>query len=224
MLLGVLSDTHGTLPSTRGWPDFDLFVHAGDVGPSPTNTAADREVQHAWTPQFRSWIDSISAREKLVLPGNHDLLFEADRGESIADLAWFGAELQIESMALYSNAWTHHDPVIFPFPWAFGAAEEELRERFAAIPSSAAILVTHSPAAGTLDNTPGREVGSSALRDRLGELPGVRLHVHGHAHDSGGHWVRRGDRLVVNAARCLLAVEWDPVAGVAEEPRLLTRF
>ena len=58
----------------------------------------------------------------------------------------------------------------------------------------------------------------------LRELPGVRLHLHGHAHDSGGGWERRGDRLVVNGARSLVAVEWDPRTVSAGEPRVVTRF
>ena len=77
----------------------------------------------------------------------------------------------------------------FSLPWMGGVFEkpEEViardLERIANFLDDRTVLVTHSPAVGTLDGP--HRIGSQSLRDLLDRNP-VRAHIHGHSHAGFG--------------------------------------
>ena len=209
MLIGIISDTHGELPDHTWWPKLDLFIHAGDVAPNPSNSRDDVEIQMAWGSHFQSWIGGVKAACKVIVPGNHDLLFEQQCGLGNCVDALYLHDRGITEIKLFGTAWTHHDTARFRFSWAYGDQEERLNGKFARIPLTTKILITHSPVVHELDNPVGMEVGSLALRRRMAQLENVRLHIHGHAHSAGGQYQQRSNRLVINAANHFIWFNWD---------------
>jgi Icc-related predicted phosphoesterase len=65
-----------------------------------------------------------------------------------------------------------------------------------------AILISHGPVYGILDETLRKKhVGCVALKDRVANLPNLRLYVSGHIHEAYGA-EKHGDVLYVNACTC----------------------
>lgn len=224
MLIGATSDTHGQLPDPTGWPCFDLFIHAGDIAPNPTNSTRDVEIQRAWLPELWQWLERIQARQVLLIPGNHDLWWDTPGLPAFPERVRHGSELEWPELRLAASSWTVHDPEIFPFPWAFGASESGLEQRFSSLPTGIEILVTHSPASEALDNSPSRAVRSEALGRCLAERSDISLHLHGHAHEGGGRWTTTDGRLTINAARHVMTVEFEVVRPAVATPTVLARF
>lgn len=209
LLIGIISDTHGELPDHSWWPQLDLFIHAGDVAPNPSNTCGDIEIQKAWRSHFQSWIVGVKATCKVIVPGNHDLLFEQQRSLGFCADARYLHDTSITGIQLFGTGWTYHNTTRFGFPWAYGDQEEGLEEKFVRIPESTQILVTHSPVLHELDNPIGMEVGSLSLRRRIAQLENIRLHIHGHAHSAGGQHQHQSNHLVINAANHFIWFDWD---------------
>lgn len=89
--------------------------------------------------------------------------------------------------------------------WAFNLPRgQKLAEKWAMIPDSTQILITHSPPFGILDKLPGREgdnVGCEALMERVHTLPCLQVHIFGHVHSAHGQVQRNGIRFI-NASIC----------------------
>lgn len=87
---------------------------------------------------------------------------------------------------------------VTPFgAWSYDLSEEEGAELLAGCPEGA-VLVTHSPPYGHLDEAGGKSLGSSAVLEAIGRAR-PSLVVCGHIH---GHWEERsreGDTPIVNA-------------------------
>jgi Icc-related predicted phosphoesterase len=63
----------------------------------------------------------------------------------------------------------------------------EIAEKWALIPADVQVLITHGPPHGILDVVarPRRKhAGCEAMRDRIAELPDLRLHAFGHIHEA----------------------------------------
>ena len=206
MRIGAVSDTHGDLPDPIAWPTFDLFIHAGDAAPSPTNSDEDRRVQRAWIPEFARWLDRIRATTKVYVPGNHDLFMDGSDEPPALDAHVLTFD-RLPGTRLFGCSWTRLDADVFPFPWSFGEPEAALSRRFEAIPDDTEILVSHAGIREVLDNAPGRLVGSEALATRARRLQSLRLVIHGHAHASGGKHAERDGVIWVNAARHVVTLE-----------------
>jgi len=194
-----LSDTH--CAGSEGQievPDGDLLIHAGDLTYRGTEGEVGREL---------GWIDSLPHKHKVVVPGNHDWLFDPNR--PYAFRGWLLPQgpidglmanfptitllidqaTTIEGFKVYGSPWQpwFHD-------WAFNfprhdPGHETAQATWAKIPDDTQILVTHSPPNGILDSTyPDDErAGDIELRRRIDLLDGsLRLHVFGHLHESAG--------------------------------------
>jgi len=114
----------------------------------------------------------------------------------------------MDNLRLFGSSWTYWDRSVFAPPWAFGADESCLGERFAEIPEGTEILVCHAGARGVLDNAPGREVGSTSLKRRVALLAGLRLFIHGHAHEAEVRQQVADGALWINVAERMVAVAW----------------
>ena len=172
-----ISDTHGQHAKVSV-PDGDLLIHAGDFMAFGTKP---KEII-----QFNQWLGTLPHPYKVVIAGNHDVMFERhsatarellknaiyleNSGTEIAGLNIWGSPVQPE----FNN-------------WAFNVARgAAIRRYWEMIPLDTDILVTHGPPFGMLDQ-------SNPSSDHLGceELALVvekikpRLHIFGHIH--GGH-------------------------------------
>jgi predicted phosphodiesterase len=195
-----LSDTH--CAGSEGKievPDGDLLIHAGDLTYRGTQGEVEREL---------AWIDSLPHKHKVVVPGNHDWLFDPNRpasfrgwllpqGVSVDDLMsrfptitpLIDQSATIEGFKVYGSPWQP-----WFYDWAFNfprhdPGHETAKATWAKIPDDTQILVTHSPPRGILDLTYGGEdtrAGCPELWKRIEALDHLRLHVFGHLHESYG--------------------------------------
>jgi Icc-related predicted phosphoesterase len=88
---------------------------------------------------------------------------------------------------------------VTPFgSWSFDFSEDQARQLLANCPSDA-VLVSHSPPKGAADeDSSGKSLGSSAVRDAILQLK-PRLVVCGHIHASAKRICKINDCPVINA-------------------------
>jgi predicted phosphodiesterase len=202
-----LSDTHD-LHDRLAVPDGDVLVHAGDF----TGRGSPAEVE-----AFGAFLARLPHREKIVVAGNHDFLFERepDRArELLGDVTYLlDSGVRVGGLAFWGSPWQpwFHD-------WAFNLRRgAPLAAKWALVPDETDVLVTHGPPMGVLDLTfHGRMVGCEALETALARIR-PRLHVFGHIHEAYGTH-RANGILSVNASNCDLryrpvqppvVVDWD---------------
>jgi predicted phosphodiesterase len=213
--LVCLSDTHN-LHGRVDVPDGDVLLHAGDF----TARGTVREVE-----AFGAFLARLPHREKIVIAGNHDFLFQRDPERAralLGDVTYLEDSLaRIGSLTVWGSPWQpwFHD-------WAFNLPRgTPLAEKWALVPESVGVLVTHGPPLGVLDTTfDGSRVGCEELARALQRIR-PRMHLFGHIHEAYG--TERADGILsVNACACDLryraahppvVVDWD-----GEELRLVS--
>lgn len=196
--LVILSDTHG-LHDRLTVPEGDVLLHAGDLTPR------GRVEEVAAVGNF---LAQLPHREKVVIAGNHDFLFEREperARELLGGLTYLqdsGAE--VAGLQVWGSPWQpwFHD-------WAFHVRRVvELGAIWSLVPAGVDVLLTHGPPHGILDRThTGEPVGCEELTRALDRIR-PRLHAFGHIHEAYGT-ERRGETLYVNACNCNL--EYDPI-------------
>lgn len=191
-----ISDTHNR-QGKFDVPDGDVLIHAGDL----TGRGTEAEVRSAI-----AWLEALPHRDKVVIAGNHDFLFERENAlaRSLVTRATYleDSETTVQGLRVWGSPWQP-----WFMDWAFNLARgAALREKWARIPEGIDILVTHGPPMGTLDETFGGErAGCEQLRDRLAAMrEPPRLHVFGHIHEGHGV-VRTPPTTYVNASICDVA-------------------
>jgi Icc-related predicted phosphoesterase len=185
----IVSDTHGRHRRVEV-PDGDLLIHAGDF------TAGGR-----WSDvdEIDDWLGGFSHDQKIVVAGNCDGCCEgaADEVRSRLTHATYLMDEAVEfrGLTIWGSPWQpEFMNLAFNLPRG-----EALAERWAQMPDSVDILVTHGPPAGILDRTSrGERVGDEALRRRADEVS-PKLHAFGHVHESSGR-EDSGDTTFINAA------------------------
>jgi len=194
-----ISDTHG-FHDRINLPDGDVLIHAGDL----TSDGKQDQIFDAF-----AWLARQHFKRIIVTPGNHEFGLE--------QLPHLGAVLQskfpnveilvdsettIDGLRVYGSPWQPwFNNWAFNFlPGPAGIAQAE--EKWSHIPDDIAILITHGPSRGILDETLKRKhVGCEAMSARIAQLPQLRLHVFGHVHEA--HGIERiGEVLHVNACIC----------------------
>lgn len=194
------SDLHGFLPDI---PECDILLVAGDIaGPSEIFYQM-RELYDNFIP----WLNSVKAKKKIIVAGNHDLIFQRavhllpkwpddviylqDDGVTLEGLNFYGTPWQLEFC-----------------DWAFNLTEEQLAERWAMIPETTDVLITHSPPYGYGDNMiGGKRLGSPSLTKRIKEVKPI-LHVFGHVHFGYGRYeIPVGDNKYTTACNVALCGE-----------------
>ncbi len=174
--LVCVADTHG-FHRKLVLPAGDILIHAGDFDGRTVEQVDD----------FNAWLGTLSFRHKLVIAGNHDLLFDRDPKLARAHLTE-AVYLQDSGVRLEGlNFWGSPVNSILGEEWAFGRERgSAIRKHWDRIPETTDVLITHEAPYGTLDKNDilGRHQGCQNL---LGALLRVKpkLHVFGHIH--GGH-------------------------------------
>ena len=203
MKIHAISDTH-CKHSHYTMPGGDILVHSGDC----TN--------HGWLEEainFLNWFEKQDYSYLILVPGNHDWIFETHR-------ALMEAECRTRNITLLNDSGITIEGLNF---WgspvqprycdlAFNRDRgEDIRRHWDLIPVDTDILITHGPPAGILDVNPrGQMIGCHDLLQQINKT-NVRLHIFGHIHWSRGH-MKIGDKLFVNAAS--LSEQHQTVRGV----------
>lgn len=209
MKIVCISDTHN-LHDKIVVPEGDVLIHAGDA----TMRGYPHEVR-----AFLRWFSALPHPVKVFVPGNHDALFDTKNKQfgpetrRIIEAEYPTVEvLRDRYITLQNGMIVHGSPWLsglmhWPFGWkSFDGRMAE----YMAIPDEVDILVTHGPQHGVLDKYQGFVLGDEALALRIPQLTRLKLHVHGHIHESYGlkdHLRTRSDGTTVmwttvNAAIC----------------------
>ncbi len=183
-----ISDTHGQHAAVR-LPNGDVLIHAGDF-----MTHGDRLSEIA---SFNHWLSMQPHRHKIVIAGNHDLLFESDpllaRAQLTAATYLENSAVEIEGLRFWGSP---QQPRFLD--WAFNVDRgPAIRRYWDMIPGETDILITHGPPFGILDTiTPsGEHLGCEELTVAVQRVR-PQLHVFGHIHGGHGKCEQDGIRYV----------------------------
>ena len=190
--LVLISDTHLWQPSDL--PQGDILVHAGDM----TMEGSLSEVA-----SIATWLGNLPGyTHKVVVPGNHDWLFQRDQATARLLLQEKGIILLMNDAIELLGLRFYGSPDTPEFcNWAFNHPRgQELARIWSRIPTNTDVLVTHGPAKGTLDsvgriadetygvyaeeNMTYEHVGCADLAARISQLK-LKAHVFGHVHRPG---------------------------------------
>lgn len=215
MKVVCISDTH-CQHKFVDVPEGDILVHSGDF-------LGRGDMAELF--KFNAWLTNQPHKYKIVVPGNHDKIFE--KNEGMARGALSGAThilidkyVEIEGLKIYGSPWQPEFN-----NWAFNLPRgEALKEKWSLIPENLDLLITHGPPKGILDTFPDWEVfdytfthlpkdqwvprkiqvqksvGCEELLEAVMRVK-PKYHVFGHIHDSYGTKVVDGTTFV-NASIC----------------------
>lgn len=192
MRVVCLSDTHER-HAEIDVPDGDLLLHAGDF----TGKGDIKAILN-----FAAWMGSLPHPHKVVIPGNHDLLFEKDWNHARILMGSSGARLLNQEQIKVDDLTIWGEPRQPEFyNWAFNVPREGMRRVWEQAPRNVDIVLTHGPPHGIGDRS-GRDerVGCRYLFDYIVEVQ-PKLVVCGHIHGGYGRY-KVGQTLIVNASNC----------------------
>ena len=195
MKVACISDLHGNLIDNV--PECDLLLIAGDI--CPTNGHHPTRQLHWIGNHFNPWLQQQRADAIIMVPGNHDFVFEKYKPE-------MECACLISTKATYKGLtiWGHPYTPLF-YDWAFVAPSSVLQTVNEAMPPCD-ILITHGPPHGILDVIGGVNVmvhgkvepehlGCRALRTAV-ERVKPKLHVFGHIHSGHGRMLAQGTQFI----------------------------
>lgn len=192
MKIICISDTHG-FHRNLVIPPCDVLIHAGDI-------AAGRGSLLELV-AFNEWLVTVPAKHKLVIPGNHDFPFQRSEQrcrDILLATVLIDQSITIDGVSFYGSPWQP-----WFYDWAFNQARGPLSAaRWAKIPLTTNVLITHGPPRGILDETArGDSVGCDDLLARIQQMPALKAHIFGHIHESSGV-AKIYETTYVNAAIC----------------------
>jgi len=170
----------------------DAIIHSGDI----TMGGHEYEVEN-----FLKWYSKLPYKYKILISGNHDKLFEFQRGiaqellKKYPDIIYLESqEIVIEGIKIYGEP---RQPT-FGYGWAFNVNRgEAIKKYWDAIPDDVNILVTHGPPYKILDMVmSGDFVGCVDLANRIKELKELKIHQFGHIHEDAGYLLKNGVHFV----------------------------
>lgn len=197
MRLVLMSDTHG---QHRGLdvPEGDVLVHAGDICMSmhvPSSRVLEKNVETLR--DFDDWLGDLPHPHKVVIAGNHDFALqyvEESRGVLRSARYLQDEGVAIGGLQFWGSPWQPHFG-----GWAFNAHRgEEIAQKWAKIPTSTDVLITHGPPQFHHDWVGAENVGCADLLRKVHEVK-PRLHVFGHIHHGYGQ-TQDSEALFCNAA------------------------
>jgi Icc-related predicted phosphoesterase len=181
MKLVFISDTHGQHNKFK-IPDGDFIIHCGDV----SSVGREEEII-----SFADWFSSLPHKYKIMIPGNHDFLFERnyDVSKNIMDsrgiIFLIDSSVEIEGIKFWGSPitpWFHN--------WAFNRYRgSEIEHHWNKIPEDTDVLLTHGPPA-YMENylsmvLEGEDVGCEDLYRAIKRI-NPKVSAFGHIHEGYG--------------------------------------
>ena len=191
MKFTVISDTHNK-HSSLNLNGGDVLLHCGDFSGRGT---AQQIID------FNDWLGAQNYTHKIVIAGNHDFMFEKDpdQAQSLLSNALYlqDSSTEIKGLKIYGSPWQP-----WFYDWAFNLQRgPEIAEKWALIPESTDILLTHGPPYGIGDITKrGEHAGCEDLLKRIQAIK-PKVHCFGHIHEHSGQWEIDGTKFI-NASTC----------------------
>ena len=178
MKIVIISDTHNRHRKLT-LPEADTIIHCGDF----TSMGYEHEIQ-----DFMKWFSHLNYTHKIVVAGNHEILFERNgllARSYVPDNVHYleDSGIEIEGLNFYGS------PVQLPFGnWAFMREEEKLELHWKAIPDNTDVLITHSPPLSIGDYVKRSHLhkGSPSLYWEVVERIKPLIHCYGHIHSGYG--------------------------------------
>ncbi|KAH7827976.1 putative metallophosphoesterase domain-containing protein 1 [Monocercomonoides exilis] len=191
-----ISDTHGyhyDIPG--GIPSGDVLLFAGDFSCNSLKEEID---------SFCNFLDLLPFKYKIVISGNHDIVFDVDfynqfwkefkhpsklsTSDEILELKRHCTYLHdqgcsVEGINIYGSPYQ-----VWFCQWAFGLERgSECRKKWESIPLGTDILITHGAPMGRMDiSRDKRHNGDADLLEIVREKIKPKIHVFGHFHDNNG--------------------------------------
>ena len=195
MKLVFISDTHN-LHKKISVPDGDFIIHCGDVSLRGTY---DEIVS------FADWFSSLPHKHKIMIPGNHDFLFERDleKGKNIIESR--NIHLLIDSLVEIEGIKFWGSPITpWFYNWAFNRYRgSSIEEHWNKIPENVDVLITHGPPAyiekGLSLVVEGEDVGCQDLYNTIKKRVKPKISSFGHIHEGYGTH-HDGETLFVNCS------------------------
>jgi Icc-related predicted phosphoesterase len=146
-------------------------------------------------------IAGYPCRVLIVVPGNHDILFQTEPEKALEIFTDRNIKVLIDratevvGVKIFGSPWVKKCWGVFGYEHSIGD------NPFLKIPEDTEILITHSPPRYTLDRAPdGTHLGSEWLSERINTVK-PKYHVFGHIHCAYGI-EKVGDTVHINAATC----------------------
>lgn len=199
MKIDCISDLHGYFPKLEGG---DLLIIAGDL------TARDTEDEYY---EFNSWLCDQEYDKKIVVAGNHDTLLEKDALEYLEGFPCFDylqdSGTEFKGLKIWGSPWSPYFSAVNPHCTAFMLPDEALFDKWQMIPEDTDILITHTPAYGTLDyrelsDGTRYHMGSKTLEAWIKKCgnDSPEMIVFGHIHERGCEYVKEKGILYINGS------------------------
>jgi hypothetical protein len=184
MHLVIISDCHGHYRSLS-LPPGDVLIDAGDWTEEDTfDTIRD----------YLVWLEAQPHPHKVIIPGNHQTLVEANLPWFLETLAEFAPSvdylndsgIEIDGVRFWGSGYS---PAFCD--WAFNVDRgPAIQRHWDMIPTDTQVLITHGPPLGILDVTTygsGGHYGCGNLATTIRErLKSLKLSAFGHFHGPGG--------------------------------------
>jgi Icc-related predicted phosphoesterase len=174
-----ISDTHGSHWKVPKLPDGDVLIHAGDFMLS--GHVADEIFN------FNHWLGMQPHRYKIVIAGNHDILFERQNSfaRSLLTNAIYleNSGVEIEGLKFWGSP---QQPEFMN--WAFNVPRGlPIRRYWDRIPNDTDVLITHGPPVGIRDKIRrnSEHLGCDELLLAVDRVK-PKLHIFGHIHGGYG--------------------------------------
>lgn len=205
MKIHAISDTHRRHKEFT-MPGGDVLVCSGDIcSRGSLEEAID----------FLNWFGAQPYDYKVLVPGNHDWVFEHNPELMKAECFTRNIILLNDSGVTINGVKFWGSPVQPRFfNWAFNRDRgPDIQRHWDLIPIDTDVLITHGPPAGILDYVPGPRGGSVGCHDLARTIvkTNIKLHIFGHIHYSRGH-SKVGNCLYINAAS--VSEQYLAVSGV----------
>ena len=183
MKVASISDIHGNLVDI---PECDILCICGDIVGLNDQRAMDKS-KHWFENRFVNWINKISCKKVLVVPGNHDFYIEScyNNSNGLNDTLLKDIEIKtnnklkflIDDFFIYEGTKFYGTPWINPIGtkhfWAFDPnkylIDNLLETKFSNIPKDTDVLLSH-------DNPYMNDTLIQYSRD-------IEYHFYGHWHD-----------------------------------------
>lgn len=194
MNIVAIADTHGFHHQVK-CPAGDVLLVAGDI----CSFGTLEEIK-----EFRNWLQVQPCPHKIVVAGNHDAPFAHEQElarqtltEKTPDIIYLqDSSIEIDDVLFYGSPWT---PTFMN--WHFMADRgEQIREKWAKIPETTDVLITHGPPSTILDIARGIPLGCEELLTTVLRIK-PKIHIFGHIHEGYGMTMKNSTTFI-NASMC----------------------